>query len=378
MRPDEMLRRGVALAERVRREVDTTLRLDLMLQRRRRSRVAVIAAAAVAVGVLIVGSLWLTAAEDAPVVTEPPTTLPRTTVDLQSLPVEAYMVLLSDFTVEAGTGVCEGSGPLAGVRAGSGVEVIDTAAGETDSVIALPAGEEVTSADERAAFLLPDGVTAACVFTLPDLGYDTDEYADVTLLPESDPDIATGATIRGRRVVFRFGDIPGDAGLEPAPGVVSDDPAIWQTELTTLRDSAGPGRIVGFINLAAPHSSGAPTSPDQPVCVGIGPFRDIVPGAPVVLGDGDGNTLAETMLRGAAFDGPIGCSLWFGVDVASEPSVYLIGLGDHPPVTFGHAELEAVSWQLNIWSSADHMRTNCVEVADESQPMTCVVLEPLG
>ncbi len=377
MNHDELRRYGVALAERVRDEVDTSLRLDLVLRRHRRTRLVAFATAAAAAVIVVIAALWLAAPEEAPVVTEPPTTIPAPNAQLQPLPIENYLILLSDYEVDPATGRCVGTGPIAGVEEGSKVDVIDQRTTETTQVFSLPAGEEITADDERASFILPDRVTAACLFLLPDLGYSIEDYGDLFLFHESDPDIAGGATVRGQRVVFRLGEIPGDPGFEPAPGVVSDVPEEWQAELDDLRASAGPGRLVVFVNLGAPYNSGGPTSNRQPVCVGTGPYKDITPGAAAVVSDSDGGTLAETILRGSAFDGHIGCSLWFGVDVPAGLPSYTITIGDHPPVTFTPADLDAVGWQVDLWANPDHMQTNCLEAQGLSRQMTCVLLEPV-
>jgi len=207
MKPEEIRSRGAALAERVRTQVDTSQRLELVLRIHRRARIVAVAAAAAAVLVVVAGVLLLVRADEPPVITAPSTTIPSTLPGAQSLPVEVFMVLIGDYTVDEDTGACEGSGPLAGIGAGSMVHIVDESASpppETAPTTNLPAGVEVTQEDARASFLLGSGDPAACVFTLPDLGYDISEYENIRLLPETDPDTASGMSLSGQRVIFKF------------------------------------------------------------------------------------------------------------------------------------------------------------------------------
>lgn len=210
MRPEEIQRRGASLAERVRTHVDTRERLEIMLRVQRRRRVAALAVAAAMVLAVVVGVFMLATVEEPPVITVPPTTVPSTVGELRSLPVEVFMVL-SAYTVDEATGRCEGSGPLAGIGEGSLVHIHDQSvydSADDAPMIALPAGEEVTAEDSRSSFLLSRDDSAACVFSLPDLGYDIADYENISLFPEADPDVSTGSAVRGQRVVFTFGDSP--------------------------------------------------------------------------------------------------------------------------------------------------------------------------
>jgi hypothetical protein len=211
MRPEEIRSRGAALSERVRTHVDTQQRLEIMLRVRRRRRVAALTVATAMVLAVLVGVLLLANVEEPPVITVPPTTVPSTVAELQSLPVEVFMVLSDAYTVDEATGVCEGSGRLAGIGEGSLVHVHDEtvfASADDAPTIALPAGEEVTLGDSRASFLLSRDDPAACAFTLPDLGHDIADYGNISLFPESDPDVSQGNSVSGQRVVFSFGDSP--------------------------------------------------------------------------------------------------------------------------------------------------------------------------
>lgn len=373
MRPEDMRRQGTALAERVRREVNTSERFNVMLRQHRRQRVVAFAAAAVAVIALVVGAVVLTTNE-APVVTEPSTTVPS---GLQSLPVEVFVVLVGDYTVDPADGSCEGSGPLAGIEAGSLVHIWDESAypGPADApAITLPEGMQVASNDEGASYLLSGDQDTGCVFALPGLEHDISEYAHVSLFPESDPNVAISSRIIGQRVVVTFGVEPGEPAFDLAPGVASDVTEEWQAELQALWDSAGSGRIVGSVALWEGHHSALASS--QPFCVGAARYAGIQPGQSVVVTDGGGTTVGETILRGSAYDGHEGCVLWFGVDVPPDLAVYTIEIGDHPAVTFDLNVLEEFAWRVNLWSDDSQIRAACVENEPEDRPMTCVLLEP--
>lgn len=211
MRPEEIQSRGAALAERVRTHVDTQERLEIMLRVRRRRWVATLTVATAMVLAVVVGVFMLARVEEPPVITVPPTTVPSTVGELQSLPVEVFMVLGDAYTVDEATGACEGSGPLTGIGEGSMVHIFDESvydSADEAPTIALPSGVEVTDEDPRSSFLLSRDDPAACVFTLADLGYDIADYENISLFPEADPDVSTSSSVSGQRVVFRFGDSP--------------------------------------------------------------------------------------------------------------------------------------------------------------------------
>lgn len=211
MRPEEIQRRGVALSERVRDQVDTSERLEIILREHRRHRLVAVAAAAATVLAVVVGVFLLARVEEPPVITMPSTTVPSTVGDLQPLPAEVFMVLDSAYTVDETTGACEGSGPLAGIREGSSVHVFDESVYESADdapMVTLPTGEEVAEEDPRSSFLLSRGDSAACVFVLPDLGYAVTDYENISLFPESDPNVSSSMNLRGQRIVYTFGDSP--------------------------------------------------------------------------------------------------------------------------------------------------------------------------
>lgn len=375
MRPEDMRRHGTALAERVRGGVNTSERLDVMLRQHRRQRMVAFAAAAAAVIALVVGAVLLFSTEEPPVVTEPPpTTLPS---GLQSLPVEVFMVLVGDYTVDTADGSCEGSGPLAGMGAGSLVHIWDESAYPSPDeapTIALPEGLEVASNEPGASYLLSAGENTGCVFVLSGLEHDISEYEHISLFPESDPNVAISSKIIGQRVVVTFGAEPGESAFDRAPGVASDVPEEWQAELQALWDSAGPGRIVGSVALWDGHHTALASS--QPFCVGAARYAGIQPGQSVVVTDGNGANVGRTILRGSAYDAHEGCGLWFGVDVPPDLAAYTIEIGDHPAVTFDVSALEEFGWRINLWSDEGQIQAVCVELEPEQRPMTCVLLEP--
>ena len=207
MRPEQIRGNGTALAERVRTQVDTRERLELMLNARRRGRIVAIASAGIAILALVVGAYLLARLDEPTVVTAPPTTAPAP--GLQSLPVEVFVVLEGDYAV-TDDGACEGSGPLAGISEGSALLVLEETGVTTDEIarVTLPLGEEVTASDERAAFLPMAGQPAVCVFTLNDLGYDIRDYNRITLETAVTPETGSGMSISGQRVFVTLEAIP--------------------------------------------------------------------------------------------------------------------------------------------------------------------------
>jgi len=211
MRPEEIRSHGVALAERMRTQVKTSDRLEMMLQTHRRRRTWALAAATAAALIIAVGILMLSRVDQRPVITVPPTTVPSTEAAIRLLPVEVFMILEGAYTVDEATGTCEGSGPLAGIGEGSAVHVFDQLvfdSADDAPTITLPAGLEITEEDPRSSFLLSRDESAACMFVLPDLGYEISDYENITLFPESDPNVSSGMSLSGQRVVFSFSDSP--------------------------------------------------------------------------------------------------------------------------------------------------------------------------
>lgn len=211
MRPEEIRSRGTALAERVRDHVDPGERLDIMLKTHRKRRIAAYALATAMVAATVAAVFLLTREAEPPVITVPPTPPPTTVGELASLPVEAFLVLESAYTVDEATDTCAGSGPLAGIEEGSSVHVHDESvfdSADDAPTIALPAGVETTEGDSLSSLLLSRDDVAVCVFVLPDLGYDIADYEHISLFPASDPNVAVGMRINGQRVIFSFTDSP--------------------------------------------------------------------------------------------------------------------------------------------------------------------------
>jgi hypothetical protein len=145
------------------------------------------------------------------VITDPDPS-PTTVVGLRPLPAEIFLVLVSDYTVDAATGECSGSGVLAGVEAGFRVSIVDdseTAPGAFDDIesrtevasLVLPAGTEITR-DAAPAFLLPVGQDAGCVFSLGDHVF---EVSDFDIVLPGNPDVSMRGTRSGQRHVIVVG-----------------------------------------------------------------------------------------------------------------------------------------------------------------------------
>lgn len=377
MRPEEFRRHGIALRDRIAREVDTADRLEMMFRTHRRGRALEWAAAAAVVIAVLLGALLLLGVEEAPIVATPPSTVPQTITELQALPVEVYLVL-TDYSVNSDAS-CQGSGALTGIGNGSTVYLYDgtLAVPERGTPISLPVGEEVLADDSRARFLLSADDPSACVFALPDPGLRIDDYEGIGLFPESGPAAGHSQDLRGQRVIYRFGEPSGglgDGGFEALDGNAPEETYLIQAELDSLRDSAGSGRIVGFIHLAGEHNSGPPQSPTQPVCTGAGRFDHVHPAQSVTVVDESLEIIGVDILRGSTYDRLIGCTLWFGVDVPPDLNVYLLHIAGRPSITLQRSLLDESGWWVNLWSNPDTMTANCVQV-ESVDPMTCILLE---
>lgn len=156
-------------------------------------------------------------------------------------------------------------------------------------------------------------------------------------------------------------------------GVASDDPAIFMAEIENRKASAEPGRIVGFVALGESASSGPPSSPTQPVCVGASDFITVTPGAVVSALTTAGDQVATSILRGSAYDGHVGCSMWFTLDLASsDERIQLDIAGLQLSDAVDPEELDASGWVLHIWATPEALAANCVQAG----PTTCALLEP--
>jgi hypothetical protein len=291
-----------------------------------------------------------------------------------------HLVLRAQFVVDESSATCRGSGDLEGVGEGAIVEVHDDfqPVRSTIPTLTLPGGVVVAASDDRGGLLVPPGDDAACVFDLPPLGYALADHERVALSVVAAADAPLAMVISGNDVVYTLGRRPFDPVRDlSADGVADPDPEVWTAEIEFLRGSASPGRIFGMILLGG-ESTGAPTSPAQPVCVGVGAFGDIRPGGPVVVSDGTGATVGEDILRGATFDAHHGCGHWFAVDVPADLDTYTIAIADHPGVVLEQAALEDVGWRVDLWSDPMSAQVNCVEADEPRLPMMCLAIEPPG
>lgn len=157
---------------------------------------------------------------------------------------------------------------------------------------------------------------------------------------------------------------------DPA-GLASDDPEVWLAEISELRASAGPGRLVGFVHLTGGTTTGVPLAGTQPFCTGYGKYQDIVPGVAVEVYGDTGELAGETILRGSAFDGHLGCVMWFGLDVTPFVS-YQVVIGEHTTEFEDVDQLAAGAWMINIWAELGSLEANCG--LGEDQFETCLSL----
>lgn len=219
MKPDdistELNARGTALAERVRFQVDTDAHLQQILKDKPKRLVLQVATAAAVIIAVLAGVALLRAAPGPPVATAPETT--TTTLALRPLPVDIYVVLLADYTVDEANGTCSGTGPLAGVFEGSSMRLVyndpdfapDLEQEDTRVEVAamsLPAGTEMTR-EAGPPFLFPAGSDAAaheagCVFTLSHPGIDLD---NVDIVAGVDPSIGASTMTSGQRLITWIG-----------------------------------------------------------------------------------------------------------------------------------------------------------------------------
>lgn len=373
MTHEEFRRFGTALDERVRSQVDTSERLDLLIHARRRGRIVAIAFAMIAVVAVFVATFLIREATgDPPVITAPPTTVIPEQSGLTPLPVEVFLVLSDHYAADPATGVCTGVGPLAGIDEGAQLQMRDESTPAAPVSVVLSAGQEITAQDERASFLLGDELLG-CVFVVPDPGFSIAQYENVSISSDADSGVASGMSISGQRVVLSFGEDP--RYFEGA--IAPEDPADLLAELDELRASARPGFLVGFVNVDSSQSTGSPPSSAQPLCVGVGQFGTIRPGERIRITSPDGFVVGETILHGAAFDAHLGCIYWFGVEVPADLGEYRVGVAGMGPVAFGSSVLDEHSWLVNLWTEPIHMQANCLDLEPESEPMTCVLLEPV-
>lgn len=170
--------------------------------------------------------------------------------------------------------------------------------------------------------------------------------------------------------------LPGDM----APAVIllqacgGEEPE-FMIEISELVASAGEGTLAALVHLG--ESSGPPTSPGQPVCVGAGAFVAIQPGAAITI-SAEGADPVEVELRGSAYDGHLGCALWFGAELDETATRHTIAIADHPPIEVTTAELDEAGWILELWDDETSYDLYCQERIDDYEPGVCRVLEGRG
>ena len=156
-------------------------------------------------------------------------------------------------------------------------------------------------------------------------------------------------------------------------GVAADESEIFLAEIDALRESAAVGRIVGFIHLTESDRTW-PLNETQPYCAGAGAFEEMVPGALVsVQGDLVSEPAGLATLRGSVYDAHMGCSMWFGAEVADADS-YIITVGGHT-ATYSASQLSATGWTVELWSSADVLESFCEEDFNAETCSRSMVLE---
>jgi len=154
--PDDFRNEGIALAERVRAQVDTREGLDRLHGRGRRSRATLAVAAAAAMIAVIVGTVVLVRPPSQPVGGPLPTT---------SLPLTVYMALLDEFVIEdEALGHCTSTGLHAGLGPGREGALVDEAGADVETFTIGEAGELIDPG--RAQALGLPTTDQACLFRL--------------------------------------------------------------------------------------------------------------------------------------------------------------------------------------------------------------------
>lgn len=197
MNHDDFTRHGTDLLQRVQQQVDAPKRLRQLGGRQRNTRVAFAAvAAAVVLFVALLGGLWWLSDDIAPA------DQPGTTTTLRALPVEASIVLLSQFTVDEATGTCSGEGDFTIFVAASEVRFVDELSLNIVETFQLPEGSVIGAAE--VARLGGSPVSSdACRFSLS-TGFAIDDFDGRILDAGFDPDPGSDVNI-GQRITFFYG-----------------------------------------------------------------------------------------------------------------------------------------------------------------------------
>jgi len=92
-----------------------------------------------------------------------------------------------------------------GVAEGSVLFAFDSSGAEVRSMV-LPAGIEIIEGEDPSFLVFPSEEATGCMFDLGDpLGLEIDEYSQLDLFHESDPDVGQGGTTEGHRLIITFG-----------------------------------------------------------------------------------------------------------------------------------------------------------------------------
>lgn len=197
MNNDDFTRYGSDLLRRVQRQVDAPQRLRQLGRRKRNTRVAFAAvAAAVVLVVALLGGLWWLSNDILPA------DQPGTSTTLRPLPVEASIVLLSQFSVDEATGACSGVGDFNVFAAGAEVRFVEELSLDTVETLQLPGGSVIDRAEIERLGGSPQG-SEACRFSLS-TGLDIDDFDGRELDTGLDPDSGSEVNL-GQRMTFFYG-----------------------------------------------------------------------------------------------------------------------------------------------------------------------------
>lgn len=117
-----------------------------------------------------------------------------TITDVPAGPPELYLVI-DDYSVDASTGECSGSGEVSGVIADSRLLISDA-----------PLPEEAEEGEGVLAVVLPAGkensdIATGCLFALGDpLELEVQDYATLSYWHESDPNVGQGTNVEDHRI----------------------------------------------------------------------------------------------------------------------------------------------------------------------------------
>lgn len=195
MNPNDFASYGEDLLEQVQHAVDAPGGLRRIHGRQSRQRTVRLAAAAAAVLLIaLVGAVvWQSTA------TIEPAGRPTTTT-LLGLPVEASIVLIGEFSIDARQ--CFGTGRFEGITAGAPVDLVDESTTETVGTSTLRAGVVIDGTEGR-SLGGPFSADQLCRFILDD-SFRDDVFDDVAI--DIGIESANSAmSVSGQRISFFFG-----------------------------------------------------------------------------------------------------------------------------------------------------------------------------